>query len=72
MFVSKFDFGAGAGRSRAFSSGAGAEKKYLEPELRKNGSAPQHWLFVYIVKSSVGNSVISNLLRICIKNLKVQ
>ena len=24
--------------------GAGTEKKYLEPEPRKHGSAPQHWL----------------------------
>ena len=23
--------------------GAGAEKKYLEPDPRKNNSAPQHW-----------------------------
>ena len=23
--------------------GAGAKKKYLEPEPRKNVSAPQHW-----------------------------
>ena len=35
-------FGAGAGRSRAFKGGAGAEFFYLEPEPRKNGSAPQH------------------------------
>ena len=53
MFQKLF-FGAGAGRSRAFIGGAGAEteivylepdpkKKYLEPEPRKNGSAPQHW-----------------------------
>ena len=52
MFVSKFDFGAGAGRSRAFSSGAGAEKKYLEPEPRKNGSAPQHWIALLCADSS--------------------
>ena len=46
-------FGAGAGRSRAFVGGAGAEiflpgagaeKIHLEPEPRKIGSAPQHWL----------------------------
>ena len=29
-------------RSRYFLTGAGAEKKYLEPEPWKNGSAPQH------------------------------
>ena len=40
MFCIKISFfGAGAGWSRAFIGGAGAEKKYLEPEPRKNGSA---------------------------------
>ena len=33
-FVSKFVFGAGSGRSRAFIGGAGAEIFYLEPELK--------------------------------------
>ena len=46
MFCIKISFfGAGAGLSRAFIGGAGAEKKYLEPEpgprkmtqLRNNG-----------------------------------
>ena len=41
-------------QGQAFIGGAGAEfftwsrsqsrKKYLEPEPRKNGSAPQHWV----------------------------
>ena len=34
-------------RSRYFLPGAGAEKKYLEPEPRKNGSAPQH-AFIHV------------------------
>ena len=55
-------FGSGAGRSRAFMCGAGADifflepepkKKYLEPKQRKNSAAPQHWSAI-IVLGSVG------------------
>ena len=34
MFVSKYVFGAGAGRSRAFLGGAGSDIFYLEPESK--------------------------------------
>ena len=35
-----------------FTPRVGAEKKYLEPEPKKNGSAPQHWFKLRYIESN--------------------
>ena len=63
FFVLKFIFGAGTVLSRAFTGEAGAEKKYLEPEPRKNGSAPQHcnqYMIILKTKQSINENYGKN------------